>query len=149
MNTKEITEYLIEHDIYIDEFHFLGTLRSPDLSDIDLLDLLNEEKDKRQELFKERPDLWFPEEFEDEEHLQDWIADNHLNGVFLSVNIPVCNDFYFENGIAKSWHASRGHCYIKHIYTENLSSILDEIKRIDNEFFFYDVERNKKQQGIL
>ncbi|TFD92587.1 hypothetical protein E2605_18685 [Dysgonomonas capnocytophagoides] len=148
MNTKKITEYLNEHDIYIEKFHFLGTLRSPDLYDIDLLDRLNEEKDKRQELFKERPDLKFPKEFEDEEHLQDWIADNHLNGVFLSVNIPVCNDFCFENGSAKSWHSSRGHCYIKHIYTENLSSILDEIKRIDNEFFFYDVERNKKQQGI-
>ena len=145
MILKEITEYLNETDIAITDFCFLGILRGSDLNDI--LDVFGDEY-KVRKIFAERSDIRIPSEFEDEDDLQDWIANNNLTGVFMTVDIPVCHDFYFENGKPKNWHSSRGHCYMKYIYTEDLSSILNKIKEFETELFDYDVAKAKKQQRL-
>lgn len=145
MILKEITEYLNETDIAITDFRFLGIQRGSDLNDI--LDVFDDDEYKVRKIFAERSDIKIPSEFEDEDELQDWIANNNLTGVFMTVEIPVCSDFDFENGSPKRWSASRGHCYMKYIYTEDMSSIIDKIKEFKTELFDYDVKKAKKQQG--
>lgn len=145
MILKKITDYLNEADIAISDFCFLGLQRGSDLDDI--LDVFDDEY-KVSKIFAERSEIRIPSEFEDVDDLQDWIADNKLTGVFMTVEIPVCSDFDFENGSPKGWSASRGHCYLKYIYTEDLSSIIDKIKEFKTELFDYDVKKAKKQQGL-
>lgn len=82
--------------------------------------------------------------------VEEVINDYKIYGFLAEVMFPQCSNFTFSKDaknrpFPSGWSVSEGICRSKVLYAESLSKLISEIKKISDQFFQEDIERERKK----
>lgn len=144
--SQELLEQIFEHDIRVDNIFYpqlicvCDSYSLPDSFDRMFDDLSDQLFD---ELCIEEED-----EIESIHDLQDWMMDNHLEGVILQFSVPAPHDFVLdENGEFLHCACSFGYTTMRITYEQTLEEALNEAIKWQDKFFYECLKKAKVEQG--